>query len=61
MTGDLTDRQRALYWLTRAEASSIDERLMLVPTLAKQIRATMPDVIAVREVLLGSHTPEASR
>ena len=52
--GELTNRQRALYWFTLAEASSIDEQLMIVSVLARQIRASMPDVIAVREVLLST-------
>jgi hypothetical protein len=50
----LTDRQRALYWLTLAEAHSIDERIMMVPVLARQIRATPLDALAVRETLLGN-------
>lgn len=49
---ELTDRQRALYWLVRAEASSIDERLMIISTCARRIGATVVDVIPVREALL---------
>jgi hypothetical protein len=48
----LSDRQRALYWLTLAEATSLDERLMLVSVLARLIRATPLDALAVREALL---------
>ena len=49
---DLSTRQRALYWLTLAEAQNIDDRLMLVSVLVRQIRGTALDVIAVREALL---------
>ncbi len=62
MTSDpleaLSARQKALYWLIVAEATSLDERMMLAPTLARKIRATMPDVIAVREVLLSGYARE---
>jgi hypothetical protein len=56
---ELTNGQRALYWLTLAEASNIDEQMMLVPMLAKQIRGTIVDVIEVREALLSGHSGEA--
>ena len=49
---ELTARQRALYWLVLAEAPSLDEQLMIVSTLARQIRATQVDALAVREILL---------
>jgi hypothetical protein len=53
---ELSDRQRALYWLTLAEAASMDERLMLVSVLARLIRATPLDAATVREALLGGVT-----
>lgn len=49
---DLTNRQLALYFLVLAEATSLDERLMMVSTLAKQIRATAYDALVVREALV---------
>lgn len=60
-TDELNDRQLALFYLARAEATSIDERLMLVPMLAKQIRASALDALTVREALLADagHTAEA--
>jgi hypothetical protein len=50
----LTDRQRALYWLTLAEAGAfVHDRLMLVSVLARSIHATPTDALAVREILMG--------
>jgi hypothetical protein len=48
----LSDRQRALFWLVRAEVRSIDDQLMLVPVLGRQLRCTDADMIAVHEALL---------
>ena len=48
----LSDRQRALYWLIKAEVRGIDDQLTLVPILGRQLRCTDTDMIAVHEALL---------